>query len=557
MKTWLQSRRFFMQILALTVSLLLILCILFVSILYVNSRKSTAKTIFQTESERNAELLRQSDIYFSQLIAVGSSFVNLTVPYESLTSSETLWTRNVFDAMLESHINSNSYISSIDVEINGISLYPSKISHDKYLGDFYIFKIFGPSTPSWPYQFDLTSKNGIQFNQVTLTLNGYLLSKQIFTYDSKERQEFLLTSDGTIMLTNQKNSFFENINDILPYIDLSKSSTSKQALGVYENYYYVLSEPDKYNFRILSLVPKSFYSSQYTTITLQTILMSGCLFLLAIFISLFLSARFYRPIKKTIALLQTYIPDNLHEYENEIVYIHQNIAKYASKENAFNSAVPTALSRIQNAQTAVLQYQINSHFLFNTLENIKALSISELGMNNEIETSILLLNTIIREGVFQKKIIVPLSHELHLAKCYLELMLLRFSDINVFWSVDEHLSECQVFKFSLQPVLENCFAHAFRSSLPRQKTIHIKVCRNEEDFSIFVHDNGLGMDSETIRNLERIINSPEESTTANHVGIQNIHKRITDTFGQNYGIRITTSTPGTTVEIRYPLIPLE
>ena len=101
----------------------------------------------------------------------------------------------------------------------------------------------------------------------------------------------------------------------------------------------------------------------------------------------------------------------------------------------------------------------------------KAISIAELGMKNEVETSILLLNTIMREGVFQKKIFVSLAHELHLAKCYLELMFLRFADVEVKWSLDESLSQCQVFKFSLQPVLENCFSHAFKGSLGRQKMI--------------------------------------------------------------------------------------
>lgn len=555
MKTWLQSRRFFIQIITLTISFLLILCILFVSILYVNSKNATANTIFKTELERNTERVRQSDIYFGQLITIGTSFINLTIPYDSLITAEPIWTRTLFDAMLQSHINTNRYISAIDVEISGISLYPSQISHEKDLGNFYIFEMHAPSETQWPYYFDLTSKKDIPNNQITLTLDGYLLSKQIFTYESQERMEYLLTPDDTVLLTNQKQAFFQNIEDLLPGIDLSESPESKQTLGTYENYYYVLSEPDKYQFRILSLVPQSFYSSQYTTITLQTLLMSGCLFLVAILISFFLTTRFYRPIKKTIELLQTYIPDNLHEYENEIVYIQQNIAKYAIKEKTVVATMLENLSRIQNAQTAVLQYQINSHFLFNTLENVKALSISKLGMSNEIESSIILLNTIIKEGVFQKKIIVSLSHELHLAECYLKLMLLRFPDVDVQWSVDETLYPYQLFKFSLQPVLENCFAHAFKARLNRKKSIQISICQNRDGFSIIVRDNGRGMDEESLQNMEQSLNDSTESGSSSHVGIRNIHERITDTFGQDYGIRIKAASPGTIVEIRYPLIP--
>ena len=555
MKTWLQSRRFFMQIITLTVTFLLILCILFVAVLYAHSRRNTEETIFRTELERNTELLRQSDIHLGQLTTVGVSFINLTVPYASLHSSSTPWTRNLFDAMLQSHINTNHYISAIDVTIDKISLDPSVIPHERYLGNFYYFEMHAPAETEWPYYFDLTSKKDFQGNQVTLTLDGYLLSKQIFTFESQGRMDYLLTPGGTVILTNQKNAFFLNIEDLLPGIDLSEASGSRQAISTYKDYYYVLSEPDKYDFRILTLVPQGVYSSLYTSITLQTLMMSGFLFLVAIFISLFLTARFYRPIKMTIEQLQTYIPDNLHEYENEIVYIQQSIAKYAIKEKTVLAAMLDNLSNIQNAQTAVLQYQINSHFLFNTLENIKSLSVSKLGMNNEIESSIILLNMIIREGLFQKKIIVPLSQELELAKSYLKLMLMRFPDIQVQWTVDESMLAYQVFKFSLQPVLENCFAHAFRARLDRQKIILIDIRQTSDGFSIFVRDNGRGMDDNTIQKMEQFLNNPPENDSASHVGLLNIHRRITDTFGHNYGVRISGASPGFSVEIRYPLIP--
>ena len=552
MKTWLQSRRTFIQTLTFTVGLLLILCIFFVAILYTTSKKSTSQTIFQIESDRNAELLRQSDIYLNQLTEIGASFGNLNVPYDSLITSRDLWTRKVYDAMIDSHINSNNYIFNIDAQISGHSLYPSQVAHENHLGDFYFYEIYGEDA-SWPYYFDLTFKNEIKFRPVTITLNGYLLSSQIFTYDVEERQEYLLTSDGTVLLTNHGKAFFQSITEILPDIDLSEFDTSKQTLKTYKNHYYILSNSDKYGFRVLSLVPQHFYSGHYNTMVLQTVLMAGCLFLVAILISFFLTTRFYRPIKKTVALLQTYIPDDLHEYENEIAYIHQNIAKYTAKENLVNASVSKTFSNVQNAQTAVLQYQINSHFLFNTLENIKAISITELGIDNEIETCIILLNTIIHEGVFHKKIFVPLSEELHLTKCYLELMRLRFSDVDVYWSIDETLLQCQVFKFSLQPVLENCFSHAFIDDLGRKKTINISVQKNDGGLVLIVQDNGLGIDSKTILHIEQILYASEELGSVNHVGIHNIHKRITDIFGPNYGIRIDSNRSGTTVEIRYPL----
>lgn len=567
MKIWLKSKKFFMQILVLTVSLFLLLCILFTAITFINAKKSTANAIYQSESERNTDLLRQSNIYWMQLISLGASFTDIAVPYKDLNSSNNYFTRSIFDSMLDSHLKSNSYTANINVVIDGHSLSPTQIPHDINLGKFYIFDVYTQKNYAWPYAFDLVTKQGIQFNQVTITVNGYHLSKQLFTYKTEERLDYLLTQDNIIILSNQQNSFFQNIEAILPGIELENFVTKNNTIPTYNDYYYTLSEPDKYDFRILSLVPQSSYSHQYTTITLQTLLMSALLLLVALIISVLLTFRFYRPVKKTVDLLLTYVPDNIHEYENEIAFIHQNIKKYVDKENNPEPIISETLSRIQNAQTAVMQYQINSHFLFNTLENIKAISVTELGIDNEIENSIFLLNTIIKEGVFQKNIFIPLSHEIYLTKCYLELMLMRFSDVAIYWEEDDSLAQCQVFKFSLQPVLENCFIHAFPGDIGRQKEIYICIRREDNDFTIIITDNGIGFEESNSVSPEQLLQAQDsddilkqDTYTASerkkscHVGIRNIHKRITDIFGPDYGIHINNASPGTIVVIRYPVV---
>ena len=166
----------------------------------------------------------------------------------------------------------------------------------------------------------------------------------------------------------------------------------------------------------------------------------------------------------------------------------------------------------------------------------------------------MLLNSIIREGISQKKLLVPLSHELHLTSCYLQLMQLRFPDVAVEWDVDESLSPCQVFRFSLQPILDNCFSHAFKGNLHRQKIIYVHVGRVDNDLSVVIRDNGLGVEPATVTALIHSLNAADDADGPKHVGVRNIHQRITDTFGPKYGIRIAHGNPGLTVELRYPIL---
>ena len=552
MKSWIHSRRFFVHVLSLTAGLLLTLCIAFSFILYYNARKATDTSIMLSETNRTQGLLRQSTNCWRQYISATSAFALMNVAYDNVDVTKDYHARNVLDNMIHSHVTANSYTRNIDVFISGISTSESPLSHDRYLGHFYFFDIFTEAPPKWPYSFDLvTSYNG-KFNRVEITVDAFYLSRFLFTFNDMKRMDFLLLPDDTILLSNHHKNLFSNVREVIPDLPTESPDPLSGSLASCGEYYYLLTEADSYGFRMLSLIPKSVYSGQYTTATLHTAMMSVGLLLVALGISIFLTFTFYRPVKKTMDLLQTYVPQELHAYENEIQFIHRNIKNTMGRANT--ETVPGAFARIQSAQAAVLQHQINSHFLFNTLETIKAISIAELGAENEIESSIILLNNLIYEGMFQKNLLVRLSYEIQLARCYLDLMLIRYPDVQVEWTVDESLLQCQVFKFTLQPILENCFSHAFKGNLPRQKAIDIRVCREEDDLSIRISDNGVGINWDEYDHLVQALAAPGEPDGARHVGVRNIHQRITDTFGHRYGIRISDVSPGLCVEIRYPIV---
>ena len=66
-------------------------------------------------------------------------------------------------------------------------------------------------------------------------------------------------------------------------------------------------------------------------------------------------------------------------------------------------------------------------------------------------------------------------------------------------------------------------------------------------------DNGLGMDKRSLEQIEQLLASKEEKDSHQHVGIWNVHKRITNVFGDQYGITIENTPPGVTVKIVYPI----
>lgn len=554
MKMHLRSRRYLKYILLLTSFMLLILCMIFTFILYLNSHRALMRSISQTELERTTSLHTQSNLYFAQTTDICTSLVNLNIPREELTISQNLWARTTFNTLISSLVNSNTYIQNIDIKTEGISYFPSDIPHEYHIGEFYFFDIFTANKISWPYYFDLEFVSNKYPSAITLTINAFQLSNLVFSSDTAERLDYLITHDGSILLTNQKSAFFLNISDLYPELNLTDST--HPVMETHKDYYYSLTPYDKYGFRVLSLVPKTLYSIQRTSISLQTFLMACGLLLIAMIIATFLSIRFYRPINTMTKLLRTYIPDNLQDYENEVTFIYQNISKYIAKGKEADELIPKTMQQLHHMQTAVLQHQINSHFLFNTLENIKMISVMELGVENDVENSIILLNQIIHEGIFQKTNFVPLSHELQLARCYLDLMYLRFPTVKFSFEIDKTLLRHSVFKFSMQPILENCFSHAFKGDIDREKELTIYIQRENDSLAIRIKDNGHGMDEDSFRNLVRLLEQ-EDIPDSLHVGILNVHKRITNVFGKDYGITISSDQTGTCVTLLYPLSVME
>lgn len=548
--TGIRSRHYYLQVLFITCIVILSISILSSVFLYFNQERTVSSAIQSEGKKRTEELLRQTDVYLKQLVSKNTVFSGINIPYEQINISSPYWTRTIFDRMIYSHTNADQHIKNIDIVSNGYSTYPTNIPYERSLGRFSVFTIFTADESPWPYEFDLVSYKRSGARSVSITVSGYHLSKQIFSFSDKTTADYLLLRDGTVFLTNRKNAFFRSIHDICPaYV---QSALENDNFYAAQDDYVFLSEPDRYGLRMMSVVDKSVYSAQVNRMISQVRLVALLLIFLSLAVSYCLSRRFYRPVSQMVRLISTYIPDKVHNYENEIAFIQQNVSKYVEKGKELETALPAAMAKVQEAQTAVMQHQINSHFLFNTLENIKAISVSELGMDNEIEQSILLLNTLIRESILEKNALTDLMHEIELARCYCLLMQMRFAGVCVEWNIDQSLLKCRVFRLSLQPVLENCFFHAFRKMNGRENKITISAEKRGSDLVLSVTDNGAGIDAETLLAVRALLDDDNENKQ--HVGMRNIHRRIRAVFGNMYGITVFSKNGETKVEITYPVM---
>lgn len=161
-----------------------------------------------------------------------------------------------------------------------------------------------------------------------------------------------------------------------------------------------------------------------------------------------------------------------------------------------------------------LRSQLNPHFLFNSLNSIRALIDLE---PVKAKVAITSLSNLLRESLMLgKENLVPLSAEMSIAKNYLDLEKIRFEDrLRIEWYLDEALMHFEIPPFSLQMMIENAIKHGI-SHLKDGGKVVISTFKNDDGVVIEVKNSG---SLRTIKDLG--------------VGIKNVEKRLRLQFGED------------------------
>jgi two-component system sensor histidine kinase YesM len=234
---------------------------------------------------------------------------------------------------------------------------------------------------------------------------------------------------------------------------------------------------------------------------------------------------------------------------NQMIYDIRKLNEAAADERVQKEQI---YSRQKDVEFKMLATQINPHFLYNTLENIRMLA--RINNQPEIEDISVTLTRLLRRSLNVNRELVTLQWEMEMAEYYIRIQNYRFGDrIKAQVSYDKALaSEYMVIPFIVQPFVENAYVHAMEDK-EADGIITIKA-EIGEDMLLYIEDNGHGMDQATLYEITRYIND-FDNLDRTHIGICNVNQRIKLKFGDDYGVDFTsTENVGTKVKITIPLI---
>lgn len=190
------------------------------------------------------------------------------------------------------------------------------------------------------------------------------------------------------------------------------------------------------------------------------------------------------------------------------------------------------------AELRSLRYQVNPHFLFNTLNSLSALVMT--GKAERAERMIQTISRFYRHSLAEDPTSdVPLSDEFDLQQLYLDIESVRFPErLRCVFDLPGDLVDARVPGMILQPLVENSVKYAVS---PVNRTVTIIVAAREEfdRLVITVSDNGPGL--------------PEGSSHGFGIGLANVRDRLEARFGPDIVLESGPVPGGYRTEMRIPL----
>lgn len=194
----------------------------------------------------------------------------------------------------------------------------------------------------------------------------------------------------------------------------------------------------------------------------------------------------------------------------------------------------------KQAKYLALQNQINPHFLYNTLEAIRADAMIA-GCEDIAETTEALA-TFFRYTISNVEESVTFSDELDNVENYFIVQQCRFGNrISLEVEMEnEVLLEAKMPKLILQPVVENAIVHGLEGKLDGG-VVKIIIENSEKTLFLRVRDNGVGICEEELIRLNRQLlksEQAERSPGRHGIALMNVNTRIRLMCGEDYGLKI-------------------
>lgn len=375
---------------------------------------------------------------------------------------------------------------------------------------------------------------------------GFKTTQNLFEPEDRikqSRQLLILNNDGEI--TYSQNEALFPVNSVFPF------SSEKEVSGVYGQYLWH-KEVSNQGWSLVSIFPKGEINYEKNQWYVQFAIFF-CIFAVAvIIIGTFLWRMVYRPLEKFNYEIKSLINSNVKNDTDRIHIPEFDFLLFKTREMKkkiweLYGQIEQKEKRRANLEVEKLMYQINPHFLMNTLDTVHWLAM--MNGQKEIDKLVLSLNRLLQYNLGKMGEETTIGREVEAVKEYLQLQKIRYDfqfDVDI--DADDEAMSIVIPRFILQPLVENALYHGVSDD----GYIHVDI-RLGAMLEITIQDNGFGMSAEQLKRLLH-----DDSIDSQKVGMGIGMKYVMRMLEANYGDKATFSIKsevgkGTTVSMLLPV----
>lgn len=385
--------------------------------------------------------------------------------------------------------------------------------------------------------------NGNKKGLVVVSVDIDKINQLINLNKDKSVKDFYILNKNQIVFSKDKSLLNKDITTTKDFkgVDVYRIGNT-DTIKVNDKEYFVYNIRSDYNdWNFVSLVSAEENNAKVNRI--KDIITMFLLFsiITVLIISFFIAVNLFTPIEEMLEILEKKPHGNIQNYSkskiNELKIISRGLESSINDVQNLKGELEERMDLLKKARSIALQSQINSHFLFNTLENIKWKVMEFTNGENEGSKMISNLSKLLRIGLNTKDYMNTLDKELQHVRIYLDIQKVRYEDkFEVIYDIEDETLSAILPKITLQPIVENAIYHGIKPS-DKKCVLTIKAYIVEENLIIEIIDNGVGIEEEKCRVINNELQT-EYIKEENHIGIKNVNQRIKLSFGEKYGIEI-------------------
>ncbi|MDQ0225645.1 sensor histidine kinase [Metabacillus niabensis] len=418
--------------------------------------------------------------------------------------------------------------------------------------------VFTSEKETNPYQISvartLRDSNLKIYGYVIVTIMENKLN-QVFENLPGNEEMMLLNGDSQIL--SHANS--EKIGQSFPYIEQMQDKHFSNIIKIGSHDYLIADhQVTNTGWKLVSLTPYMQAINKINSIFNKMFLVQLISFIVFFLLLTYLLQTITKPLVRLGNVVAAVQEGNLKirtkiNSNDEIGRLSASFDQMLERINKMITEITETQVRKRKAEFAMLQAQINPHFLFNVLNSIR-MKVMRKG-DQESAEMISSLSKLLRMTIDQEKEMILFKEEVEIVKDYINLMNMRQKEkVQFDVSITAEANVEKIPRFILQPIIENSIIHGLNQ---RAGLISLNSYIANNDFFIVLEDNGQGMDEKTLADVREKMTHREEigphknKQGFSSIGLSNVYERMRMTFGEAFHMEVNSSNGGGTIIMMY------